>query len=319
MKRRKAISLIGSGAVGISGCLRLSDEGDSTTEESSDESLDDESQEVTLTENWTDENGASNIWTRQNTFYYNDYNYAAEASHGNGVRWSADTTYNGFDKNHGTDAFAADDQYAVFGYTPEVEESEEMGAHFHAYRRYDGEKLWTVGAPSDGTHKLAAGATVVNDIAALAISDYGDGNTGEPLVYGTDIETGEIRWQVDQSTLSRLLIRDIGSYDGNVYVATTEGIQVLAGDTGTSVESQEHWYVGSYRFESLSQIHGETLFAAGWQNTLDAHPIDENGLSWSTSELGTVSTTPAVDNSLVVVGTTDGDVNASGRPASLMQ
>jgi outer membrane protein assembly factor BamB len=323
MKRRNALALIGVGVAGTSGCLRLQDEGNSTPQESppTDGSSsagtpsDDGSSEVTLTESWTDENGVNQIWTHEDVFYYNDYNYAAEASEGSGVRWSADTTYNGFERNFGVDAFAADGQYAIFGYAPEVEDDEEIGAHFHAYRRYDGEEVWVVGAPSDGTHKLASGVTVVDDIAVLAVSDYGDGNTGEPLVYGVDITTGEVRWRTDQSVLPASLIRDVVSHDGNVYVATTDGIKILASDTGELIGSQDQWYVGTsgFRLESLGQIHGETLFA-GWGNKFfNAYPLGENGLSWSRSDFGRVSTKPAVDNSLVAVGTQAGDVYAFER------
>jgi outer membrane protein assembly factor BamB len=275
-------------------------------------SPDDGSREVTLTESWTDESGVDHIWTVERTFYYNDYNYVAEASHGDGVRWSADTTHDGVEENLGADAFAADGQYAVFGFTPEVEDDEGSGAHFHAYRRYDGEEVWVVGAPSDGTHKLAAGATVVDDIVVLAVSDYGDGNTGEPLVYGADIETGEVRWQADRSVLSASLIRDVVSYDGDVYVATTEGVKILASDTGTLLQSRDQWYIGTYRLGSLARVHGETLFA-GWQDSVDAYPLGGNGVSWSRSGVGRVSTPPAVDNSLAVVGTQEGDVYAFER------
>ena len=323
MKRRGALALI-AGMGGTSGCLRLVGAGSTSRESPTPErsptatgtpAIDTSSgaeSEVTLTEAWTDESGVDNIWTVEGTFYYNDYNYAAEASHGDGDGWSADTTYEGFEENFGADAFASDSRYVVFGYTPEVEDGEQIGAHFHAYRRYDGEEAWVVGAPSDGTHKLAAGATVVDDTAVLAVSDYGDGNTGEPLVYGVNIGTGEIRWDADQSVLSASLIRGIASYDGDVYVATTAGVKLLAGDTGTLIGSRDDWYVGSYRLNSLGRIHGGTLFA-GWQGDVSAYPLEATGVSWSNAGVGRVSTAPVVDNSLVVAGTREGDVYAVDR------
>lgn len=325
MKRRNVLALMGAGVAGTSGCLRLqggeeptpTEEEPTPSETASDETPpDDGSNEVTLTEMWTDENGVGYIWTREDVFYYNSYNYAAEASEMSGVRWSTDTTYNGFDRNFSTDAFAADDRYAIFGYAPQVEGNEERGAHFHAYRRYDGEEEWVVGAPSDGTHKLSAGVTVVDDTAILAVSDYGDygdGN-GEPLVYGTDIETGEIRWETDQSVLSASLVRAVVSHDGDVYVATTDGVKILASDTGTLIESQDNWYIGvpGFKLGALYQMHGETLFG-GWVDNLNAYPLGGNGVSWSRSELGRLSVKPAVDNSLVVVGTQQGDVYAFER------
>jgi outer membrane protein assembly factor BamB len=301
-----------------------SSEKPSSTSTSSDgTNTEDGSNEVTLTESWTDENGVDNIWVREGTFYYNDYNYAAEASYGDGVTWSADTTYDGFERNFGAQAFAADRRYAVFGYTPEVEENEEQGAHFHAYRRYDGEKAWTVGAPSDGNHKLAVGVAVVGDIAVLGVADYGEGNAKEPLVYGVDIETGEISWQADQSVLSGESITYLGSYDGNVYVGVrrlgeyTDGVQVLAGQTGTLIETHEGWAVGSAGLDSLGQIHGETLFAC-FGSYITAHPLGENSLSWPPSEFESRLRSLVVDNSLVVAGTESGGVYAfergSGEP-----
>ena len=319
MRRRNAISLIGGGIAGISGCLRLQDGGSSTPEESStptetssDETPSDDESEVTLTESWTDESGVDHIWTSEGTFYYNDYNHAAEASHGDGINWSADTTHDGVDENLGADAFAADGSFVVFGYNPGSGEHEDRGAHFHAYRRYDGEEVWVVAAPSNGPHNLAAGATVVDDVAVLAVSDYGEGNERDPLVYGVDIETGETRWQAGQPAIPAAYIRYLGSYDGDLYLGTTEGVQVLASETGEVIETHDSWYIGTSRLESLGQIHGETLFA-GWVDTVEAHPVGDNGVSWSNSDIGRVYTTPVVDNSLAVIGTGEGDVYAFER------
>lgn len=315
MRRRNALALMGSGIVATSGCLRFQD-GDSSTSSgtsSNETSSDGESGEVTLTESWTDENGVDFIWTNEGTFYYNDYNYAAEATHGNGVRWSADATYDGVDENLAADAFAIDDDYVVFGYIPDPEGNQERGGHFHAYEIRSGEKVWESGAPSDGKHNQAIGATVVNGIAVLAASDYSDESEQEPLVRGVDIETGETRWEADRSTLPDSRINFLGSYGGNVYVGMqSDGMQVLAGDAGTLVETHDSWYVDQSWDESMGQIHGETLFAV-WDETLNAHPVGENGLSWSNSGLGDLYTPPAVDNSLVVVGTDGGDVYAFER------
>jgi outer membrane protein assembly factor BamB len=313
-----------AGLTGTTGCLRLQSDGESTPRESeapresstpsetpSDgTSTNGGANEITLTETWTDKNGVDNIWTREGTFYYNDYNYAAEASHDDGVRWSAETTRDGVDGNLGADAFAADDSYVVFGVTPD-EEHEDEGAHFHAYRRYDGERMWVAAAPSDGTHNLAAGATMVDDTAVLAVSDYGEGDERDPLVYGVDIETGGTRWQADETVFPPSYIRYVDSYDGDVYVGLQESVQTLAGDTGEAIETHD-WYAGTYRLESLAQIHGNTLFTA-WIDTLDAHPVGDNGVSWSNADLGRVYTTPVIDNSLVVVGTGEGNVYAFER------
>jgi hypothetical protein len=278
--RRRFLTLAGASAsFSAAGCLRLSGSETGTPQNATDNSSGDQSptpdssgdqsstpndrsNEVTLTENWTDENGVDNIWTREGTFYYNDYNYAAEASPYDGVAWSADTTHEGVDENLGDDAFAADGRYVVFGYTPNGEH-EDDGAHFHTYRRYDGEEVWAVSAPSDGTHNAAEGATLVDDIAVLAISDYGEGDERDPLVYGVDIETGETRWQADESVLPAAYIRYLGSYDGDVYLGTTEGMQVLASETGELIETHDSWYIGTSRLESLGEMHGGNAVCGG--------------------------------------------------------
>lgn len=326
MNRRAALSLLGAGVAGTGGCLRLQSGGESTPASSTRDGSPtaggsrstatatppaDGGDEVGLTERWTDANGVDNVWTAEGTFYYNDYNYAAEASHGDGVRWSADTTHDGVDESLGADAFAADGRYAIFGYTPDGEH-EDRGARFHAYRRYDGEAAWVVAAPPGGTHNQAAGATVIDDTAVLAVTDYGPGDEREPLVYGVDVATGERRWRIDDAVLPAAYLRYLGSHDGDAYLGTTEGVWVLASETGDLVESHDAWYVGVSRLESLGRIHGETLFAA-WTDGLDAHPLGPTGRSWSVSGLGRVYTTPAVDNSLVVAGTRDGGVYAFER------
>jgi hypothetical protein len=132
------------------------------------------------------------------------------------------------------------------------------------------------------------------------------------LVYGVDIETGETKWQADESVLPAAYVKYLGSYDGDVCLGTTEGIQVLASETGEPIATHDSWYIGTSRLESLGEIHGETPFAAVVE-TLDAHPLGDNGASWSKSDLGRVYTTPVVDNSLIVVGTQEGDVYAFER------
>jgi outer membrane protein assembly factor BamB len=159
---------------------------------------------------------------------------------------------------------------------------------------------------------------VVGDTAVLGVADYGGGNAEEPLVYGVDIETGEIRWEVDRSVLSGESITYVGSHGGDVYVGVrrlgeyTDGVQVLAGDTGTLVETHEGWAVGMAGLESVAQIHGEALFAC-FGSYITAHPLGENGPSWPTSEFDSRFSSLVVDNSLVVAGTENGGVYAFER------
>ena len=317
MNRRNILSLLGVGIAGTSGCLRFQDGQNSPM--SGGNPSDNDPGEVTLAENWTDENGVDFIWTFQGSFYYNDYNYAAEATHGNGVRWSAETTYDGVDANLGADAFATDGEYLVYGFIPDPEGNEERGGHFHAYQMQSGEKMWVSAGPSDGKHNHAIGATVVDEIAVLATTDYADETEQEPLVRGVDIRTGDIQWEVDQSVLPASIITYLGSYEGNVYVGMkNDGVRVLEGDSGTQIETHETWNIDESWNESLGQIHGDTLFAV-WGDRVEAYPIGENGVSWSNTGFDDLFTPPAVDNSLVVVGTEGGDVYALERESGTIR
>ncbi len=315
---------IGVGSVGVGGCLRLQGEDEEPTAdgETSDTGVNDENRdggedgagEATLVENWTAEPGIEYIWTDGGTFYFNGYNAAAEAAHGSGLQWADDVSYDGATDNLAADAFGTDGRYVVFGYIPDPDGYETIGGHFHAYDAVSEEKVWTFGAPSDGKHNFAIGATVVDDVAVVATTDYGPRSEQEPLVAGIDLATGEELWRTDRSTLPRSYVQYLGSFGGSVYVGMrSEGAYVLDPDTGSLRAVREDWDVMKIYGESCGQIHGQTFFAASRRNGIGAYPIGDTGVSWRNGDVGTASTAPAVDNSLVVVGTDSGDVHALDR------
>lgn len=351
--RRRWIRVCGGiGTVGISGCLRLQDNSEATPTESPDStestSVDepensdvreggtqtdttpqDESEEgdstsqggsdeVTLSESWTDEDGADHIRTNQGKFYYNESDYAANALSGRGVRWSVDVSYNGVEKTGGEAALAIEGQYRIFGYSPS---DPDKGAHFHAFDR-SGEEVWASGAPSDGKHNFAIGATVAGDIAVFGARQKGgelDGDQ-EPLVWGVDTETGETVWETGRPTHGFASLGYVGSHDGKIYIGWGGGTKVLDGEDGSVIEAHDSWSISYAPWGgSTGQIHGETLFAYqpsfAPQSGVHAYPVGANGLSWSysDSELGRPDAPPAVDNSLVVVATDEGEIRALER------
>ena len=317
MDRRAFLGVLGVGVTGLSGCLRLREglSGEQATTESDTSGSSSERGEITLTENWTAEDGIEHIWTDGGTFHFNGYNVAAQAEHGGGVLWSDETSYDGVDENLGADAFATDGRHVVFGYTPDPDGNEQVGGHFHAYDTVSEEKVWTFSAPSDGKHNFTAGATMVDDVVAVATTDYGREGNQEPLVAGIDVNSGEELWRSGPSTISPGFVQYLGSYAGNVYVTTTgSGTQILDPETGSVTGSRESWRLSKHMGDSLARIHMETLFGVHfWSGGLHTYPIGDNGLEWSRDDVGTVTAGPTVDNSLVVVGNESGTVRAFER------
>ena len=120
MNRRQLLATVGVGIGGMSGCLRLTRGGSETTSageaattterqptETSTGGLGSEAADrVTLTENWVGDPGLDLVWTEGGSIYFNGNNGAGRASHGSGVKWEQDATYEGFESNFGADAFA---------------------------------------------------------------------------------------------------------------------------------------------------------------------------------------------------------------------
>jgi len=337
MNRRQILATFGVGIGGLSGCLRLTGadngststgEADASTERQSTdengESAGEEPEEVTLTENWSADPGIDFAWTENGRIFFNDYNGAASASHGGGINWEVEVTYEGFENNFGADAFAIGDGRVTFGYTPDPEVNETLGGHFHTFDTGTGEEVWRFAAPADGKHNFAVGATRVAETVVVATSSYGAQRDQEPLVVGLDPESGEVRWRTDKSTLPTTFLNYVGSYGGEVYVGMqSDGVQVLDPETGSLTEVHESWSVARGWGSAWGQIHGDTLFAADRgtsenETVLRAYPLGAQGREWSGTFEGTVTVGPAVDNSLVAVGTETGAVYAFDRSTGEM-
>ncbi|GGI99861.1 hypothetical protein GCM10008995_07150 [Halobellus salinus] len=332
MNRRQLLATVGAGVGlgGTSGCLRLTDEGNettsapetaTTTERQSTGTTAGEGSAgaVTLTENWVGDPGVDFAWTAGGSIYFNDFNGAGRASHGSGVKWEQETTYDGFESNLGADAFAVDEQYVTFGYRPDPEDSDTLGSHFHTFDEATGEKLWAFGAPADGKHNTAAGATTVDGTVVVAASSYGARREQEPLVVGLDAESGEEQWRTETPTLPAGFVTYVGEYAGAVYVGLGyQGVRVLDPDTGSLARVEESWPVSRSFAASRGQIHGDTLFSVQRSgpedgSSLNAYPLGTNGREWSETFDGTATAGPVVDNSLVTVGTEAGRVYAFDR------
>ena len=335
MNRRQLLATVGAGVGigGTSGCLRLTGDGNGTTSGggtstategqpagTTDEGAGSEpANPVTLTESWAGEPGIDFVWTDGGSIYFNDFNGAGRASHGSGVKWEQDATYEGFEDNFGADAFAVGEQYVTFGFRPDPEVDDTLGSRFHTFDEATGEKAWAFGAPADGKHNTAAGATTVDGTVVVAASSYGAARDQEPLVVGLDAQSGEEQWRTETPTLPTGFVTYVGEYAGEVYVGMGyDGVRVLDPETGSLARDEESWRVGRSFASSRGRIHGDTLFGVQRsgpeeESSLAAYPLDTNGRSWSEVFDGTVTAGPIVDNSLVTIGTEAGNVYTFDR------
>lgn len=331
MDRRQMLATLGVGVGVLSGCLRLTGEGNETTSGSGTTTATENQPTgtsgggsssgtpVTLTENWVGDPGVDFVWTEGGSIYFNDFNGAGRASHGSGVKWEQDATYEGFENNFGADAFAVDDQYVTFGYRPDPEVDDTLGSRFHTFDEATGEKAWAFAAPADGKHNTVAGAATVDGTVVVAASSYGAAREQEPLVVGLDAESGEEQWRTETPTLPAGFVTYVGEYAGAVYVGMGyNGVRVLDPETGSLTRVEESWRVGRSYASSRGRIHGDTLFGvrrSGPEDgpSLAAYPLGTNGRDWSETFEETVTAGPVVDNSLVTIGTDAGMIYAFDR------
>lgn len=313
------LSVAGVGCMSA-GCLRLQDGAE--TQEPAENGSDTDGRigggnsehagDAVLSEHWRADSGIDRIWQDGETFYFNGYNSASKALHGSGVQWEAAVEHDGVVDNLGADAFATDGQRTVFGYTPDPGDNDVSTGHFQAFDDATGERVWQSGAPLDGRYDYAAGAAIVDGVAVLAASGHGDQSEQEPAVWGLDAGTGEELWWIDGGTFSGTFLTYVDSYGGEVYVSTTaSGTWVLDPESGSVTDTHGSWNVSRPFDHASGRIHGETLFAAS--GGLSAHPIGDGGPEWSNDDIEEITTTPAIDTTLVVVGTMSGAVHAFER------
>lgn len=313
MNRRDLLASVG--ILGTSGCLRLRGDATSTPEtetgtaepaatDASDDAGGDglaDAERLTLSERWAADVGVRYVLTDGGHFFFNGLNVAGEAVPGDGVLWTAEVAYEGSTGNLGADAIARGDGVAVYGFFSERGTVENPGAHFVAHEDVSGEEVWSMTVPAteaDGFTMLPRGAIVVDGVAVLGLNPP---NRGKYLVYGVDVTTGEELWTAERDGFLNYL----DAYGDEAYLGLASGVARVDPNTGSENGREESWR------GSPGRIHGNSLFAAS-RSTVDAHPVADGGVEWSTAGLGEVVAL-VVDNSLVVAGTESGGIHAVDR------
>jgi len=321
------------GAVGTSGCLRLTDQesgGDSdatdleaeaggetatatstaadatsTTDGEGDGS--DGAPAVTLSKRWSVDQQVRYVWADDGQFATSGYEGVSLASPADGTRWR-DAFLNGDGPPDliASEAFAATDDRLIFGFTGGNNAAPDAGAAFLAFDRTSGEQLWRVDMPDDGIHARAEGVAVAGDTVVVASDDTGSDSDQEPLVYGIDLETGERRWETGAPDLTTGFISGVVSHDGTVFVTQAyDGTHLLDPETGAVTGSREEMKVSVWG----ATPRGATLFDISG-NEAAAYRLDGDGTRWSVPDIPDVRIPPTVDDDLVIVGTQTGYVYA---------
>ena len=318
MHRRQILGA--AGVVATSGCLRLQSDGEEaqTTDTGS----------VSLSEHWSIEPTFEYIWSDETRFYFNGWAWAGVANHGDGIRWKKQIATQGGDHSiAAADAFASDQRYLIFGFYPGSSVDEPITGHFVAFdRRNLGTELWTHIVPSENGENYPIGATIIDDVAILAVTH--DAQTSDPWVGGVDVETGEELWRLDTSDYGQVSTTFVGNHSSEAYVGmfgvnpAPPGVQVLSHDDGSVIETQDNWAVGEIDEMSGGEIHGSTLFAiTPDKNGVRAYGLDDAGTEWeidlASDSNANISTTLYVDTGLVVVGTTSGELYSLERNSGL--
>jgi hypothetical protein len=297
--------MLASGLTG--GCLRLRTEGtdsESETTSSPDAETATETdspagaQRLSLSERWTADFGVDFILTDDGQFYFNDYNRVARAIPGDGILWQDEITYEGSETNLGADAIARGDDLVVFGFWSEFQSVDRPGAHFVGHDVTTGEQLWAFTVPvaaENDSLNLPKGAGIAGDLAVVGVNEQ-----DQYSVYGLDSQTGEQVW----SNETRGGINNLETHDSGIYLDTFGGVTVLDPATGSVIEQDEP-------VPGVGQIHIDSAFATA-DDELRAYPLTADGVEWSTSGVPDASTV-VVDNSLVVIGTRDGNIQTFER------
>lgn len=309
MRRRSVLAMVGSVTTG--GCLRLrTNETDSAspdtgtasttaTETATETDSPAGAQRLTMSQRWAADFGVDFILSDDGHFYFNDYNRVARAIPGDGILWQDEITYEGSEVNLGADAIARGDDLVVFGFWSEFQSVDKPGAHFAGYDVTTGDQRWTFTVPvpeENDSLNLPKGAGIVGDIAVVGINEQ-----DQYSVYGLDRQTGEQVWSKE----TQRGINNLETHDSGIYMDTFGGgVTVLDPATGSVIEQDEP-------LPGVGQIHIDSAFATA-NEELRAYQLTADGVEWSTSGVPEASTI-VVDNSLVVIGTRNGDVQAFAR------
>jgi outer membrane protein assembly factor BamB len=324
MRRRTMLATLG--VVGTSGCLRFTDQGSgggttATTQPTGGASTPTPAEEgagggnttgggdtpaVTLSERWRTDRQVRYVWTDDGQFATSGYDGVALASPDDGTVWGTDPQENGVPNAAPSEAFAADGERLIFGFSTAGGDTSGPGATFVAYDRASGEQLWRVGMPDDSTHTVAEGVAVVGDTVVVGAADTGAAGDQDPLIYGVDRATGERRWETGASDLTTGFVSGVVAHDGTVYVTQAfDGTYLLDPDTGSVTDYRESMTVSVWG----GTPHDGTLFTASG-GEVAAYRLDDGATQWSVSDVGNSRPRPSVDDDLVVVGTRPGYVYA---------
>lgn len=328
MRRRRL--LLALGGTGLSGgCLRLQQEeaeastaqGTTATEstdiaDSTEPATESSSgaENVQLTEPTFFNQDVNYVWSEGLTYYFNGFNGAGATGPSGDLNWSGSKTIENGGAHLGADRFAKTDVFGVFGFTadPNAEgELSEQGAHFYAHNIATGQEQWTFTAPSDGNHRHASGAAIVEGTAVLGASDWGDPDQQSPVVYGVNLALGEQQWKTTTPDLPRGYISGIVGYDGEIHLfLDSEGTYILDPADGTVLDQRESLRVNAQ--VGRPTVRGGSVYTRSG-NKLTAYQLENGTPQWEATELGRLESPPAVDNTLVVAGTRDGTIVAVER------
>jgi hypothetical protein len=135
-------------------------------------------------------------------------------------------------------------------------------------------------------------------------------------VYALNVTTGELVWNyttggpiLSSPAVDRGLVY-VGSYDGKLYVFNATGGTFI----WNSTVIPPGWIDIGSRIYSSASIAYDTVFVASLDNNI--HALDQfNGeWIWNYTTGGSIYSSPAIGNGVVVIGSSDGKVYAIGNP-----
>lgn len=218
------------------------------------------------------------------------------------IEWSAPGSIvpSGYSAENGVD-FSSGTAFFGFGNFPLGEERPEPGIVV-ALDKMTGNKQWEFTVEDDGNHgSIPSIAFISSDLLAVGTAVAGGADTREPLVYGLDPSNGNQLWRT--SDFPADFITMISAYNSFPYVVMRDGIYRCDPDTGTVTRIQDiHSGVGT------PVVVDETVYLPG--KTFQAFSLDNERVQWQAEVEGFIYTQPVIDGGQAFVGTRDGYIYA---------
>lgn len=319
MKRRDLLSV--SLGLGLSGCLRLqqtneappggnetSERTDGASESDSSERSDPEdSDSITLSEQWTEFEKSGYIWTDEDTFYFNQTNGAGAASPQNGILWLSDNSQVVRANGLIGDGFAIQGTQAIFGFRPDRDENPDTGAYYSSYDTVTGDEMWSFITDSEGDRLVPTGAAIANGtvvVGSSASRRFGQ----ESCAYGLEADSGEELWSISEEELEDEPISDIIAYNGNIYIIQPEaGTYIIDPTSGSTIERVE-----SLRAPPSGGRKHNNVFFSPLSGQFIAYNLDDNSINWRGQGPGDLRNrnpaAPAVDDDVVAIGNSSSEI-----------